>query len=83
MTDTDFIFTQPIKGVPVALISDKTGTYKKYIALDTAVKIEKVSDNESYAIFKGSKYGKLTVKTSGSGNVRTNPVVTFEEVSSV
>ena len=75
----EFVFSQPIKGVPVIMVG--FGQYKKYIGLAAPVKLEVVSDNESYAIYKGSKYGKLTVKTSGSGKVRTDPVVTFEEVS--
>ena len=79
MTIADFIISQPIKGVPLILVG--WGEYKTYIPFVRPTKVERVSDNESYAIYKGSKYGKLTVRTSGSGKVRTDPVVTFEEVS--
>ena len=76
----DFIFSQPIKGVPVLLIS--FGGFKKYIPFCPPVKMVKVSDNESYAVYKGTeKYGKLTVTTTGSGDTRKDPVVTFKEVS--
>lgn len=71
---------QPIKGVPVV----KKGEI--YEARRPPVERCRVSDNESYAIYEGvdnegvTHRGKITVKTQGVGNIRTNPVVTFEEV---
>ena len=74
-----FRFDQPIKGVPVLRVC--FGDFEKYIPCAAPIKMVKVSDNESYAIYHGSiKYGKLTVKTQGSGDTRTDPVVTFVEV---
>lgn len=75
-----FRFDQPIKGVPVLRVG--FGNFQKYIPCAPPVKLVKVSSNESYAIYKGdTKYGKLTVTTTGSGDTRTDPVVTFVEVS--
>lgn len=72
--------SQPLKGVPII----KKGEI--YEARRPPVEYGKVSDNESYAIYEGvdndgvTHRGKITVKTQGTGNVRTNPVVTLEEV---
>lgn len=80
MAKADFICVQPIEGVPVVkyIYSDKHCVYS---ALSVPVAVKKVSDNISFAVFAGSKYGKLTVKTQGSGDTRTNPVVTFVEIT--
>ena len=78
--DADFLFEQPIDGIPIMTIA--YGGYVAYAALAKPSKIEKVSDNESYAIFSGpEKAAKLTVKTEGSGNIRTNITATLEEVA--
>lgn len=77
-----FLGEQAIEGVP--LMSFKVEGYETFAPAAFPVEMKKVSDNESYAIFKGSsKAAKLTVKTSGSGNVRYNPIVTLEEVEYV
>ena len=78
--DADFLIEQPIDGVPIMTIS--YGSYVAYAALAKPSKIEKVSDNESYAIFSGpEKSARLTVTTTGEGNIRENVVVTLEEVA--
>lgn len=69
---------QPIDGVPVLRII--AGKYSSYIPFAKPVEVGKVSDNESYAIYSASKSAKLTVKTTGTGNVRTNVQVIFKEV---
>lgn len=76
----DFIISQPIKGVPLILVG--WGEYKTYIPFVRPTKVERVSDNESYAVFSGpSKSAKLTVTTTGTGVVRENITVTLEEVT--
>lgn len=80
MEDVEFKISQPIDGVPVMMISYEG--YKKYIPMAAPANMVKVSDNESYAVYKGDeKTGKLTVKTSGSGDARRIVSVTFEEVT--
>lgn len=80
MAKADFICVQPIEGVPVVkyIYSDKHCVYS---ALSVPVAVKKISDNVSFAVFAGSKYGKLTITTEGSGDIRKNPSVTFEEIS--
>lgn len=80
MEELDRTHYQPIEGVPVE-IHVCSEDYFTYEALAAPFVTKVVSENESFMIFKASKYGKLTVKTQGSGNVRTNPVVTFEEIT--
>lgn len=79
LKEADFLSSQPIEGVPLVAFSfENFGTFS---ALAYPLEIGKTSDNESYAIIKGkSKAVKITVKTTGSGNVRKDPVVTLEEV---
>lgn len=73
--------TQPIKGIPITLEGE---VYKAHRA---PVEVRKVSDNESYAIYEGydnagiKHRAKLTVKTEGTGNSRTNITATLEEVA--
>lgn len=82
LKDFKFLGKQAIEGVP--LIVFKANGRETFAPADFPAEMKKVSDNESYAIFKGfSKAAKLTVKTSGSGNVRYNPIVTLEEVDYV
>ncbi len=71
--------------IPTKRLGDvyrKFSSYVAYVALAKPSKIEKVSDNESYAIFSGpEKTARLTVTTTGEGNVRENISVVLEEVS--
>lgn len=78
LTEVDLEIQQPIAGVPVLKIT--CGKYFTYLPFAFPTRMKKVSNNESYAIFKATKTAKLTVKTEGSGDTRYNPVVTFEEV---
>ena len=80
MIDADYISYQPIEGVPVE-IHIYNEDYFTYVPLAPPFITKRVSENESFAIYKASKYGKLTVKTQGSGDIRKNPSVTFEEIS--
>lgn len=75
-----FYCTQPIEGIPVLKYS--YGDFETYVALDKPAVMCKVSDNESYAIFRGlSKTAKLTVITEGDGNIREKVTVTLEELT--
>ena len=80
MIDADYISYQPIEGVPVE-IHIYNEDYFTYVPLAPPFITKRVSENESFAIYKASKYGKLTVKTQGSGDTRTDPMVTFEEIT--
>ncbi len=81
MEDYKHPCTQPIEGVPILQMA---GTY---IAAKPPDKIEKVSDNESFAVFSGYdrsgtlRTARLTVTTTGEGNVRENISVVLEEVA--
>lgn len=80
MAKADFNCVQPIEGVPVVKYI-YSNTHCVYSALSAPVVVKKVSDNISFAVFAGSKYGKLTVTTEGTGDIRKNSVVTFEEIT--
>lgn len=77
--EEEFFVGQAVDGVP--LLKSNWEGFENYGAVAYPSEIKKVSDNESYAIIKGkTKAVKITVKTTGSGNVRRDPVVTLEEV---
>lgn len=77
--EEEFFVGQVMDGVP--LIKSNWEGFENYGAAVYPSEMKKVSDNESYAIIKGkSKAVKITVKTTGSGDVRRDPVVTLEEV---
>lgn len=77
--EEEFFVGQVMDGVP--LLKSQFEGFESYGAAAYPSEMKKVSDNESYAIIKGkSKAVKITVKTTGSGDVRRDPVVTLEEV---